>query len=164
MKLIGLIATLLGVVLSALGGAVLAGWFVLATAVAWFAKKAVDLQSWRRPVVLLLCLVVLVAWPLRVWRAASTEPHSIASSSLPLEAEGAEAALAAVRTANLTPQLDELALLKEELNRDVFKLRAQANSVERALALKATSDRLISFAQGANQSITEVIDAKRRGR
>lgn len=161
MRVLGWIAMLLGVVLSALGGAVMAGWFVVATVVAWIAKKATDFEKWRRPVALLICLALLVVWPWQVWRSKGSEPRSIASSSLPVHEDGAEAALAAVRSANLTPQLDELALRKEELGRDVFKLRAQANSVERALALKATADRLIASAQSANQPITEVIDAKR---
>jgi len=159
------IVAILVVVIFIMGAAlfslVWAAWFVLSFVAVWIWRFAGFLGAWRK----FLATATLLVLFLLMWRAGGVPGHmnigSAAESRLPWGISKLTAPPDDYLTANRPSVLDEVAQAKEEFRQAVFRLRAQGNSVERALSLKASSDKVITYSQSANLSIKEVLDAKR---
>jgi hypothetical protein len=160
--LIAILLALIAAPLLLFGGLVSLVYLGVAAAATWLWTTSLKLGPWRRPVALiLLALVGVGLYLLQSSREVGRSLDSIASAPWPLHGSQTEDLPEAFRLANKAPQFDELRQLKDDFRRDVVRVRGQANSVERSLALKANADRLVAFAQAANLQIGEVISAKR---
>jgi hypothetical protein len=135
-------------------------WFVATMlAVAIYRWKLLPEAGRKLAAVLMALCLVAVMW---LVGAAPThlDPGSSAQTRLPLVSSRMGAPPAYVDAQN-TPQLDELAQAREDLRREVFRLRAQSNAVEAALSLKGIADGAIAYLRSAEIPTDDLLNAKR---
>jgi hypothetical protein len=115
----------------------------------------------RKTVAAFLGLLIIVG----IWvmgRAPShLDPGSAASSRLP----GINQLLGSIPAdhlaANQDPPFDELTQTQAAFQKDVFKLRADANSVDQILELREATDSVVRQMEGPKLDVSRLLDAKK---
>jgi hypothetical protein len=155
----GILVALAIATLAAMFSVVWLVWFVLTmVSVGIFRWKALP-ETGRRLFALVLVLLLFST----MWFVGAVPTHfdrSAAESRLPLVASRVSAPPAAYLSADAAPPLDDLGQARLEFRREIFRLRAQSNSVERALSLKATADKAIDYGHNIKLEIKDLLDAK----
>ena len=155
----GILGALAIAVLAAMFSVVWLVWFVLTmVAVGIFRWNALPKTGRRLFASVLVLLLFSTMW--FIGAAPTHFDRSAAESRLPFVASRISAPPAAYLGADSAPPLDDLGQARLEFRREIFRLRAQSNSVERALSLKATADKVIDYGHSIKLEIKDLLDAK----